>query len=1005
MTFRFVVLLSGLMLAAFAAGTADAASFDITFASPNLAGSPGNTVTMSGAMTNNFGFDLLITGAGVNLAGFAPGDIDLTEFILNATGLLKAGASIGPVNFFTVAIPKSFPAGSYAGTLLIQGGTTPNDDSSLASARFSVQVNTVPEPASWVLVLSVLGLLAMRARRWPPVRTVALGVTGASVLAIGSLTAADFSVLHSFGCSPIGAGPYAELSRDSAGNLYGTTTAGGPYCAGVVYKVSPTGQATVLYAFTGGSDGASPKAGVILDDAGNVYGTTPFGGAANAGVLFKVDPAGHLTVLHTFTVGDALGYIPSIGKLVRDSAGNLYGTTTHGGPADRGLVYKLSSAGQQTVLASFMGGSDGSYPEGGLFLDATGDLYGTTLRGGSSDNGTVFKVSSTGQKTVLHSFGGAVDGKTPQTGVVRDTAGNLYGVTPYGGKYGRGVVYRLDAAGGERILYDFTSSEDDGGFDETGVIIGPGGKVYGTSRYGGVNGAGDVYEISAGDKKSLYSFPLRRNFADAHNSGVIWDSDGNLYWTTAGGGAQNVGSVMVLNNAGQGTVLYSFPGAADGSNPVGTLSQDSAGNLYGTTYLGGPWGAGTVFKVSPGGQETVLYSFRGGTDGALPVGVISDSAGNLYGTTWYGGVAGRGVLFKLDPNGRETVLYNFSIDDSPSSGVIRDSAGNLYGTTQGGGIWRTGSVYKIDPIGREWVLYSFTGGVDGLYPAAGVVADSAGNLYGTAPRSGSAGQGVVYKLDTNGQQTVLYNFTGGTDGAYPQAGVILDAAGNLFGTAVSGGNGGAGVVYRIDPSGRYAVLYSFTNGLDGGLPFSPLTRDADGNLYGTTVAGGQFSGGVVFKLTPAGQQTVLHHFAVGANGVPADSGLLRDAAGNLFGTSYSDGSKRSGTVYKISPSPPQIVVTKTLARNPATQQVVVRLVLTNTGETAAANVQLSLARIGATNATVLPGSLGSLESGSSATADIAFPASVGDSGAAAVLTIGGIYTGGSFNSASRVTLP
>jgi uncharacterized repeat protein (TIGR03803 family) len=231
--------------------------------------------------------------------------------------------------------------------------------------------------------------------------------------------------------------------------------------------------------------------------------------------------------------------------------------------------------------------------------------------------------------------------------------------------------------------------------------------------------------------------------------------------------------------------------------------RDSAGNIYGTTQTGGTAGAGVVFKVNAAGEETVLYSFTGGSDGGFPYGgVVQDSSGNLYGTTNGGGTAGFGVVFKLDTAGNETVLYSFAggADGGlPYSGVIRDSAGNLYGTAQFGGTAYAGVVYKLDTAGQESVLYSFTGGADGGQPYAGVIRDSAGNLYGTTIGGGAAGAGVVYELDTVGQETVLYSFTGGADGGQPYAGVIRDSAGNLYGTTNSGGKESSGVVFKLVP--------------------------------------------------------------------------------------------------------------------------------------------------------------------------------------------------------------
>jgi uncharacterized repeat protein (TIGR03803 family) len=253
--------------------------------------------------------------------------------------------------------------------------------------------------------------------------------------------------------------------------------------------------------------------------------------------------------------------------------------------------------------------------------------------------------------------------------------------------------------------------------------------------------------------------------------------------------------------------------------------------------------------VDARGHETVLNSFTGGADGGNPqAGVIRDSSGNLYGTTLWGGTTGQGVVYKLDTTGQETVLYSFTGGPGhPYAGVIQDSAGNLYGTATFGGAG-VGVVYKLDTSGQETVLYTFTSGADGGYPYAGVILDSGGNLYGTTEYGGTANAGVVYKVDTTGHQTVLYNFTGGAGGGHPSAGVIRDSTGNLYGTTGNRRAAGAGVAYKVDTTSHYTVLYSFTGGADGRYPEASVIRDSAGNLYETAYSGGKASTGVVFKL-------------------------------------------------------------------------------------------------------------------------------------------------------------
>ena len=361
-------------------------------------------------------------------------------------------------------------------------------------------------------------------------------------------------------------------------------------------------------------------------------------------------------------------------------------------------------------------------------------------------------------------------------------------------------------------------------------------------------------------------------------------------------------------------VKHTFTGG-DGGLPTAVLIQDSAGNLYGTTSSGGDSGLGVVFKLDTGNTETVLHSFTG-SDGAVPHGgLVRDSAGNLYGTTSSGGASGLGTVFKIDTSGRETVLHSFtgSPDGAqPYAGLVMDNAGNLYGTTQNGGASGFGTVFKVDNTGTESVLHSFAGGSsDGADPTARVILDANGNLYGTTFMGGSSGRGTVFELDTTNTETVLYNFTGGADGANPFGGLTRDQNGTLYGTAEIGGSKSSrssshvgnlgccrGVVFSLSGTSEN-VLYSFTGGHDGGIPAADLLLH-NGALYGTTLSGGPGNRGTVFSVIVAtGEETVLHGFTGGKDGGGPHAGLLINATGVLYGTAEKGGRFRQGTVFQL----------------------------------------------------------------------------------------------------------
>jgi len=367
---------------------------------------------------------------------------------------------------------------------------------------------------------------------------------------------------------------------------------------------------TILYQFKSGPNGVMPAAGVTLDPKRRaLYGTTERDGKFASGTVYGFNKNGE-TALYSFTNEQGDGAFPAGNSyLLLDSAGNLYGATDEGGISNGGdcsfgcgIVFQVSQTGKETILHEFTGGDDGESPRGPLVGDAAGNVYGMTFRGGTADEGILYKINHTGKFTVMHSFGAQPgDGELPEGGLVRDKAGNLYGTTMSGGALGAGTVFKIDPGGNESVFYSF-----------------------------GAN----------------------------------------------------------------------FP---DGLEPINELTIDAAGNLYGMTddSLGFPFGFGVVFKVNPSGQETVLHNFVFVPDAQTPIlnGLAVDPSGTVYGVTNGGGDFGLGAVFKIDTAGNETVIHSFSGPDGqyPYGGLARDPQGNLYGTTSEGGAFGGGVIYRIKP--------------------------------------------------------------------------------------------------------------------------------------------------------------------------------------------------------------------------------------------------------------------------------------------------------------------
>ena len=378
--------------------------------------------------------------------------------------------------------------------------------------------------------------------------------------------------------------------------------------------------------------------------------------------------------------------------------------------------------------------------------------------------------------------------------------------------------------------------------------------------------------------------------------------------------------------------LYAFAGNSDGEYADTELVRDSAGNLYGTTVQGGT-GAGTVFQVTPAGVHTVLYNFTGGADGGEPYkGVTLDSRGNLYGTAVVGGLysgacidTSCGVVYKLSRSGgswTQTVIYSFTGGNDgygPGSPVVFDKSGNLYGMTPTGGADGFGTVFQLMPTASgPWkfhLLHTFTGGADGSSASAGrLLIDAAGNIFGVATTGGKYGNGTAFEiqpLSSGGWKfSLLYAFKGQPDAVFPYSGLVADNQGNLYGTSFYGGANGLGSVYRLsyrNGSWRESVLYGFQAGTDGNSPAGTLVSDGMGNLYGTTTAGGaaNCACGTIFKLTPGSNgwtESVVHSFSNSPDGSTPYSGLVSDHAGNFYGASAAGGdSNGDGSIYLFTP--------------------------------------------------------------------------------------------------------
>jgi uncharacterized repeat protein (TIGR03803 family) len=510
-----------------------------------------------------------------------------------------------------------------------------------------------------------------------------------------------FSNLYSFGNGFDGANPYGRLLQANDNYLYGTSEAGGYSGTGTIFKISTNGEFGTLLSFPGAGSPAHPYAGLMQASDGNFYGTAALGGAGSAGGVFQVTPNGALT---QFSL-NGNGQWP-LAELVQAKDGNLYGTTQIGGTNGNGTVFQLTLDGTLMTIAS-LSGIDGMQPEGGLMQASDGNLYGTTYQGGARDWGTIFQFTLDDSFTTIHSFNGT-DGELPQVAKLAQVSdGSLYGTTPRGGTRANGTIFRTTVDGATTTLYSFTNYPTQmplGLGYETALVQGSNGVLYGTTYNQGSNGLGTVFQIGTnGGFTTIYQFilsgsPFNPVAANGANpcTGLLQATDGNLYGTTFSGGSSNYGTVFRITSNGALTTLHSFI-RTDGANPYSALIQATDGNLYGDTYAGGSNNIGTIFRITTDGTFTTLHSLNRADGGGPYASLIQAGDSCLYGITSYGGISNLGTIFRISTNGVLATLHSFVGGDGSRLGypLVEAADGNLYGATPSGGLFGNGCIYRL----------------------------------------------------------------------------------------------------------------------------------------------------------------------------------------------------------------------------------------------------------------------------------------------------------------------
>ena len=636
------------------------------------------------------------------------------------------------------------------------------------------------------------------------------------------------------GASNKGGEPMAKLVQGSDGNFYGTTSIGAANGDGTVFKLTPAGVLTTLVEFTGDgltNRGRNPRAELVQGSDGNFYGTTQLGGVDNYyGTVFKMTPAGVLTTLVEFN--NFTGSGPYAG-LVQGSDGNFYGTTYYGGIFGYGTAFMMTPNGTLTTLLEFTGTgqgyNDGSFPPSPLVQGSDGNFYGTTERGGKGDAGTIFRMTPDGVLTTLVEFLGQQRsvGIQPYAGLIQGSDGNFYGATVRGGTWDQGTVFKLTPAGVETTLVQFQGYPD-GGSPNAGLVQGTDGNFYGTTSAGGVAAVGTVFKLTpAGVRTTLVQFTRNgaSNKGGLPYAGMVQGSDGNFYGTTNIGGTSDRGTVFKLTPAGVLTTLVEF--TSPRGYPVGGLAVGTDGNFYGTTTDGSN---GSAFKLTPAGVLTTLFVFTGTTGsykGTNPqASLVLGTDGFFYGTTVSGGANNLGTVFKMTPAGVLTTLVEFTgngasnVGSHPYAGLVQGGDGNFYGTTREGGANGYGTVFKLTPAGVLTTLSDFSDDLVDVNPRGKLTLASNGNLYGTASAELTGGRGGVFRLVFPGAPEVFLLSPAEQDIRTTTA--LISAKVNARGTATT-----STIEYGTDGVNFPSVVTLFPSPVNGYLT----------SLVGTTLSG------------------------------------------------------------------------------------------------------------------------------------------------------------------------
>ncbi|MEO7714558.1 MAG: choice-of-anchor tandem repeat GloVer-containing protein [Capsulimonas sp.] len=730
-----------------------------------------------------------------------------------------------------------------------------------------------------------------------------LATAGLCASAILPAAAQSVSIVHPFSPIADAANPYMRMVQAPDGTVYGTTEFGGDYDAGTLFKISPNGRFEIIYTFgasaadapSTAADPVNPIGALTLGSDGCIYticgGQTGDGGQTGYGDIMKITPSGVATVIYAYDHSHKGASIPIPGLVLNSADGYLYGVAYAGDATGKSGVYRLSADGVMTFVLEFTDAMGSGAIGPPIFRPSDNRFFLRMAAGGSIGDGTVLKFSAAGDYSVINLPDiqpTVTNVRLYQSPLTLGKDGNVYGVATVDKVASRGVIFKVtnDVLS---IVYNFPGGAD-GPFPVNSLTAAADGFLYGATTK-------NIYKFSPGAATVTPVYTFSYNNGDYSTANDFFQSaNGVFYGSFKETAYPGLGSVFKFAAGGAKATVVSFD--KDGTTPLAPLLRGLDGNFYGVTYYGGKYGRGTIFRQSLDGVETTLYHFGGDSlVGVNPAGGLVQTAdGTFYGTTNYGSI----YKFNLPVGPALTQVTSiYKLDSAhgyaPRAALIVGHDGNLYGTMSGGGPSGGGNVFKITPGGAFTVLSDFTSSATGLHPYCTLTQGADGTLYGTTLQGGVNDQGTVFAMTATGAVLWTHALTV-AQGANPRQGLVFGPDSNLYGTASAGGALALGSVFKVTTAGVVSNVFSFTAST-GSHPYSPLTLGPNGVLYGATTSAGPQGGGTLYRITN-GAPSLLYAFD-GWTFSKVSTGLTFGPDGNFYGTAQAGYEGDSGSVFLL----------------------------------------------------------------------------------------------------------